>query len=166
MYSINWPSFIVWLSLFCDILFVNQVMTSWILQLTLFFLIKPFFLHDQKVMTKTKISWERKELLRRNIFHHFYRAFNEANNTIYFGRWESDFKLQLYQNYMDYDYTLELQFNWIYGYGYILQLLEMEKKKIVVLTGSLLTVLLSFISAFTAVWNIRGKLKEKLKYIH
>ena len=67
---------------------------------------------------------------------------------------------------MDYDYTLELQFNWIYGYGYILQLLEMEKKKIVVLTGSLLTVLLSFISAFTAVWNIRGKLKEKLKYIH
>ena len=42
----------------------------------------------------------------------------------------------------------------------------MEKKKIVVLTGSLLAVLLSFISAFTAVWNIRGKLKEKLKYIH
>ena len=52
------------------------------------------------------------------------------------------------------------------GYGYILQLLKMEKKKIVVLTGSLQAALLSFISAFTAVLNIRGKLKKKLKYIH
>ena len=30
------------------------------------FLIEPFFLHDQKVMTKTQISWEWKELLRWN----------------------------------------------------------------------------------------------------
>ena len=35
-------------------LFVNQVVTSLILKLTfLIFLIKPFFLHDQKVVTKT-----------------------------------------------------------------------------------------------------------------
>ena len=40
----------------------------------------------------------------------------------------------------------------------------MEKKKIVVLKGSLQAVIASFISAFTAVWNIKGKLKEKLIY--
>ena len=38
----------------------------------------------------------------------------------------------------------------------------MEKKKIVVLIGSLQAEVASFISAFTAVWNIKGKLKEKL----
>ena len=32
-------------------------------EVNLIFLIKPFFLHDQKVVTKTKISWEWKELL-------------------------------------------------------------------------------------------------------
>ena len=42
----------------------------------------------------------------------------------------------------------------------------MEKKKIVVHIGSLQAALLSFISAFTAVWNSKGKLKEKLRYIH
>ena len=47
------------------------------------------------------------------------------------------------------------------NYGYILQLLEMEKKKIVALIGSLQAAIASFISAFTAVWNI----KEKLKYV-
>ena len=33
------------------------------------FLIKPFFLHDQNVVTKTEIFLERKELLRRNKKH-------------------------------------------------------------------------------------------------
>ena len=35
------------------------------------------FLHDQKVKTETKISWERNEILRWNksIFHYFKRAF-------------------------------------------------------------------------------------------
>ena len=28
----------------------------------------------------------------KSIFHHFYRAFNEANNTILFGSWEPNFK--------------------------------------------------------------------------
>ena len=37
----------------------------------------------------------------------------------------------------------------------------MEKKKIVALIGSLQAAIASFISAFTAVWNI----KEKLKYV-
>ena len=32
-------------------------------EINLFFLIEPFFLHDQKVMTKTLISQERKEPL-------------------------------------------------------------------------------------------------------
>ena len=38
----------------------------------------------------------------------------------------------------------------------------MDKKKIVVLIGSLQAAIASFVSAFTAVWNIKGKLKEKL----
>ena len=33
-------------------------------EIKLIFLIEPFFLQDQKVMTKTQISWEQKELLR------------------------------------------------------------------------------------------------------
>ena len=41
----------------------------------------------------------------------------------------------------------------------------MEKNKIVVLIGSLHAAIASFISAFTAIWYIKGKLKEKLKYI-
>ena len=57
---------------------------------------------------------------------------------------------------MSFDYIL---------YGYILQLLEMEKKKIVVLLGSLQAMIASLISVFTAVWNIKRKLKWKLKYI-
>ena len=35
-------------------------------EINLIFLTEPVFLHDQKVMTKTYISWERKELLRWN----------------------------------------------------------------------------------------------------
>ena len=58
---------------------------------------------------------------------------------------------------MGYDYIL---------YDYILQLLEMEKEKIVVLLGSLQAMITSLISAFTAVWNIKRKLKGKLKYIN
>ena len=41
----------------------------------------------------------------------------------------------------------------------------MEKKKIVVVIGSLQAAIAFFISAFTAVWNINGKLKEKLNII-
>ena len=33
-------------------------------EVNLIFLIKPFFLHDRKVLTKTYIALERKELLR------------------------------------------------------------------------------------------------------
>ena len=40
------------------------------------------------------------------------------------------------------------------------------RKKIIVFVGPLQAALASFISAFTAVWNIKGKLKEKLKCIH
>ena len=52
------------------------------------------------------------------------------------------------------------------NYGYILELFEMEKNKIVALIGSLQAAIASVIGAFTAVWNIKRKLKEKLKDIH
>ena len=57
-------------------------------EINLIFLIEPFFLHDQKVMTKTWIPWERKELLRWNkksISHHFLRAIIEANIFFFLG---------------------------------------------------------------------------------
>ena len=38
-------------------------------EINLIFLIKPFFLHGQKIKTKSWISWERKELLRWNKKH-------------------------------------------------------------------------------------------------
>ena len=62
----------------------------------LIFLIKPFSLHDQKVVTKTKIYWKRKENLSWNKkhSHHFQKAFNQANATNFFRRWESNFNLQ------------------------------------------------------------------------
>ena len=71
LYSINWPNFIAWLSLLCEILgnmFIAIVYKPGCdvmnFEVNLTFLIKPSFLHNQKVVTKTKISWERKELLR------------------------------------------------------------------------------------------------------
>ena len=75
-------------------------------EINLIFLIEPFFLHDQKVMTKTWIPWERKELLRWNkksISHHFLRAIIEANIYFFFlggGRWVSDFKETISQRWI------------------------------------------------------------------
>ena len=70
LYSRHWPNFIVWLPLLCDI-FGNTCITIICkpgcdvtnFEVKLIFLIKLFFLHDQKVETKTKISWERKQFL-------------------------------------------------------------------------------------------------------
>ena len=52
-------------------------------RLNLIFLIKPFFHHDQKLITKLKYYENKKSLSDeiKNIFHHFQRAFNEVNNT-------------------------------------------------------------------------------------
>ena len=70
--SIIWPNFIVCLPLLCEIL--DNTCTAIVckpschvmnFEVNLVFLIKSFFLHDQNVMTKTEISWEQKELLRR-----------------------------------------------------------------------------------------------------
>ena len=105
LYSINWPNFVVWLPLRCEIL--GNMCIAIVCKpgcdvmnfdANLIFLIKPVFLHDQKVVIKTLVPWERKELLRWNknlqsIFHHFQKAFNQANNTNFSGRWESDFKI-------------------------------------------------------------------------
>ena len=101
LYSINWLYFIVWLPLLCEVLgnmcIVIVSKPGWDVmnfEVNLIFLIKHSFLHDQKVLTKGLISWERKKLLRWNkkYFHHFYRAFNQADNTVLFGWWASDFK--------------------------------------------------------------------------
>ena len=76
LYSINLPNFIVWLPLLCETL--SNMCIAIVckpgcdvmnFEVNLIFLIKPFFLHDQKVVTKTKISWERKEFWRWNKKH-------------------------------------------------------------------------------------------------
>ena len=57
-------------------------------EVNLIFLIKPFFVHDQKVMTKLKYLENEKTFQDeiKSIFHHFLRASHQANNTSFFGR--------------------------------------------------------------------------------
>ena len=71
LYSINGSNFIVCCLYFvrywaiCVLqLFFKPVCDVMNFEVNLGFLITPFFLHDQNVATKTKISWERKELLK------------------------------------------------------------------------------------------------------
>ena len=73
LYSVNWTNFIACLSLLLEILGNMCIAIVYYpgcdvmdFGINLIFLIEPFFLNDQKVMTKTLISWERKELLRWN----------------------------------------------------------------------------------------------------
>ena len=67
--SINWPSFIVWLSLFREILgnmciaFVSQVVTSWILMLTLPFYSSRFSHMTKKSLQKPKYLENEKSFL-------------------------------------------------------------------------------------------------------
>ena len=79
--SINWPNFIVRLSLICEIL--NNMCVVILcepgcvvinFEINLIFLIKPFFLHSQKVKTKNKYLENQK-----SFFHHFCRAIIEVN---------------------------------------------------------------------------------------
>ena len=60
LYSINWPNFIAWLPLLLEIL--GNICIAIVcypgcdvmdFEINLIFLIEPFFLHDQKAMTKT-----------------------------------------------------------------------------------------------------------------
>ena len=62
-------------------------------EVSLIFLFKLFFLHDHNVTIKTKISLERKKLLRRNKKHFssFLNGFQSSKITYFFGRWEPDF---------------------------------------------------------------------------
>ena len=60
LYSINWPIFTVWLPLFCEILgnmcikiVCKPGCDIIIFEISFVFLIKQFFPHDQKVVTKT-----------------------------------------------------------------------------------------------------------------
>ena len=50
-------------------------------EVNLIFLIKPFFLHEKKSWQRLKYL-ENKKSFSKSIFHHFWRAFNQANNTI------------------------------------------------------------------------------------
>ena len=87
-------------------LFFNQFVTSWILKL--FFLIKPFFLHEQNVKTKIWISWERKELLRSNKKHFssfFNPSFHWRVKKMFFGRWDSEIKENIVFNNILASYT-------------------------------------------------------------
>ena len=59
LYSINWPNFIVWLPLLCEILGNMCIVVACEpdcdvinFEINLIFLIKPFFLHGKKVKTK------------------------------------------------------------------------------------------------------------------
>ena len=70
LYSINWPNFFVWLFLLLEILGNMCIAIVYLescdviyFEINLIFLIKPFFLTDQKVKTKIQISWEWNELL-------------------------------------------------------------------------------------------------------
>ena len=76
VYSVNWPNLIVWLPLLREIL--GNVCIAIVyypgydvmdFKINLIFLIEPFSQHDQKVMIKIYIYWERKELLRWNKKH-------------------------------------------------------------------------------------------------
>ena len=70
LYSINWSNFIVLLPVLCEV-FGNMCIAIVCkpgcgvrnFGVNLIFIIKLFFLHDQKVVTKTKITWEPKEFL-------------------------------------------------------------------------------------------------------
>ena len=60
LYSTNWPNFIAWLLLLFEILGNMCIAIVYYpgcdvmdFEINLIFLIKPFFLHDQKVKTKT-----------------------------------------------------------------------------------------------------------------
>ena len=59
------------------------------------FLIKPFFLQDQNVVTKSETFWERNQLLRQDKKHFssFLKGFQSSKYHKVFGRWESDFKV-------------------------------------------------------------------------
>ena len=74
-------------------------------EINLTFLIKSFPLHNQKFMIKTLISCKQKELLS----HHLWKVSNEANDAIYFERWEPDFTFicEVFQNTSFLEYLCE-----------------------------------------------------------
>ena len=90
LYFIDWPNFIVWLPLPCEIL--GDICIAIVckpgcevmnFKVNIIFLIKQFFLHDQKVVTKTKIFGEQTELVRWKKEHFSPWAFNQANNSFF-----------------------------------------------------------------------------------
>ena len=81
----------------CIVIIFNQVVTSSILKLTWpYFIIKPFFLHDQNATTKVELSWERKkEKMKWKAFFMIFKGLplnQEPNKTMFFRRGESDLK--------------------------------------------------------------------------
>ena len=73
-YSTNWPNFIVWLPLLHEILGNMYIVIACfpccnVRNFAINLSSQAAFLHGQEVRTKILISWERKELLRRNKKH-------------------------------------------------------------------------------------------------
>ena len=103
LYSINWPSIIVSL-----LLLLEMLGNMWIvfvcfpccdvinIEIILSFLIKPFSHRAKKSGQKLKYFNNEKSFQNEiSVFHHFQRAFIEANKTNFFGSWEPYFNIFL-----------------------------------------------------------------------
>ena len=98
LYSINWWNFIVWLPLLCEILASMCIAIVWKPGCD----VKPVFLHGPKNRDKNLNIVRTKRPFLKNIFHHFKGLSINQNNTIFFGRWESDFNIFMIRIYFDY----------------------------------------------------------------
>ena len=114
--SINWPNFIVWLTLLCEILgkMCNAIVCKpgcnvMNFEVNLIFL-TLFFLHDQKVLTKTLNILRTKRAFKmksKAIFIIFKELSIRQITQIFSGRWETDFNSFLSSTYkFDTVYTL------------------------------------------------------------
>ena len=89
--SINWPNFIVWLPLLCEILDNMSIANVCIagcdvinFEVNLIFLIKPFFLNNQNVVQNLKTKSK--------IFFIIFKGLS-VKQIIQIGRWEPDFNI-------------------------------------------------------------------------
>ena len=95
---IDWPNFIVWLPLLCEILdnmcIAIVCKPDWILRLTLSFQSSLFSYMAKKSLQK-RIYLDNEKRIKdgiKSIFHHF-KGLSVKQITRFFERWESDFKV-------------------------------------------------------------------------
>ena len=113
LYSINWPNFIAWFPLLCEILSsIFIVIICWCHKCWsyLIFLIKPLFLHDQKVKKKTYLQTY---LFCKNLFTKKYLSFYILLTdqlllccSLYFVRYWTIYLLQLFVDVINVEITL------------------------------------------------------------